>query len=40
MKLKPNINMHRPIPLWLPIAMIAFSLCGMVYLTWNICHAL
>jgi hypothetical protein len=36
----PNIDMHRPLPLWFPIAMIAFSLCGMVYLTWSICHAL
>ena len=36
----PNIDMHRPLPLWIPVAMITFSLCGMVYLTWSMCHAL
>lgn len=40
MKLIPNIDMHRPLPLWIPIAMITFSLCGMVYLAWSTCHAL
>lgn len=39
MKLRPNIDMHRPLPLWIPLAMIALSFCGLVYLTWSICHA-
>ena len=36
----PNIDMRRPLPLWIPIAMITFALCGMVYLVWSIWHAL
>ena len=39
MKLRHNIDMHRPLPLWIPIAMITFAACGMAYLTWSVCHA-
>jgi hypothetical protein len=35
-----NIDMRQRLPLWIPITMITFSLCGMVYLTWSMCHAL
>ncbi len=35
-----NIDMHKPIPLIIPILMIAFSACGMVWLTWSIWHGL
>ena len=34
-----NIDMHQPIPLWIPIGMIAVAFSGLVWLTWSICHA-
>ena len=40
MKLRPNIDMHRPLPLWVPLSMIAFAAGGMVWLTWRLVHAL
>jgi hypothetical protein len=35
-----NIDMRQRLPLWIPITMITFAFCGMVWITWRLAHAL